>query len=74
MGVRVPLIVLSPWVEPGLIDSRVYDFSSVLRFIERLHGLPALSRRDRQANAMLGMFDFDQEPLEPLMLSPRDCR
>jgi phospholipase C len=72
MGVRMPLIVLSPWVEPG-IDSRVYDFSSVLRFIERLHGLPALSWRDRRANAMLGLFDFAQEPLEPLILPPREC-
>jgi phospholipase C len=74
MGVRVPLIVLSPWVVPGMIDSRVYDFSSILRFIERLHGLPALSWRDRRANAMLGLFDFEQEPLDPLILQPRDCR
>jgi phospholipase C len=73
MGVRVPLIVLSPWVKPGYIDSRIYDFSSILRFIERLHGLPALSWRDRQANAMLDLFDFDQEPVEPLILQPRDC-
>jgi phospholipase C len=73
MGVRVPLIVLSPWVVPGMIDSRTYDFSSVLRFIERLHGLPALSWRDRRANAMLGLFDFEQEPLEPLTLTPRNC-
>jgi phospholipase C len=72
MGPRVPAIVLSPWVDQG-VTSRVFDFSSVLRFIERLHGLPALSDRDRRANAMLDMFDFEQQPLEPLVLPLREC-
>jgi phospholipase C len=72
MGMRVPLIVLSPWVEPG-ITHRIYDFSSILRFIERLHDLPALSWRDRRANAMLDVFDFAQQPVEPLILPQRDC-
>jgi hypothetical protein len=45
----------------------------VLRFIERLHGLPALSWRDRRANAMLDLFDFQQQPLEPLILPERQC-
>jgi phospholipase C len=72
MGPRVPAIVLSPWVERG-VAHRVYDFSSVLRFIERLHGLRALSWRDRRANAMLDVFDFEQRPLDPLILPLRRC-
>jgi phospholipase C len=73
MGPRVPAIVLSPWARPGYIEHRVYDFSSVLRFIERLHDLPALSQRDRRADPMIDMFDFDQPAVDPLILPEREC-
>ena len=73
MGPRVPALVISPWARPGYIDSRVYDFSSVLKTIERIFQLPALSQRDRRANDMLGSFDFAQDPADPLILEPRDC-
>jgi phospholipase C len=73
MGPRVPLIVISPYARRGFIFSEVSEFSSVLRFIEKLHGLPALTDRDRTANDLLGTFDFTQEPREPLILRERDC-
>jgi phospholipase C len=73
MGPRVPAIVISPWARSGYVDHRVYDFSSVLKTAERLFGLPALHERDRRASDMFGAFDFDQEPLEPLLLDERDC-
>ncbi len=72
-GPRVPMIVISPWAKPGYVDSETYDFSSVLKTIERIHGLRPLAERDRRATDMLGAFDFDQEPLEPLILQPRGC-
>jgi phospholipase C len=72
-GPRVPALVISPWARPGYVDSRVYDFSSVLKTIERLHGLPPLDERDARAQDMFDAFDFDQEPLEPLILERRDC-
>jgi phospholipase C len=73
MGPRVPALIISPWSKPGYIDSSVYEFSSVLKFIERIHGLPALGPRDARASDMLEAFDFDQEPLDPLILEQRDC-
>ena len=73
MGPRVPAIIISPWAKPGYIDSRVYEFSSVLKLIERIFGLPALGSRDRRASDMLAAFDFEQEPLDPLILKQRDC-
>jgi phospholipase C len=73
MGPRVPAIVISPWARSGYVDHRVYDFSSVLKTAERLFGLPALHERDRRASDMFGAFDFDQEPLDPLLLDERDC-
>jgi phospholipase C len=73
LGPRVPALVISPWTRPGYIDSRTYEFSSVLRFIERVFDLPALTERDRRANDMLDAFDFEQDPIEPLILEPREC-
>src|SRR5262249_35767354 len=57
-GPRVPLIVISPYARSGFIFHQTSDFSSVLHFIEELHGLPTLGRRDAHANGLLRTFDF----------------
>jgi phospholipase C len=72
-GPRVPLLVISPYARPGHVFHETSDFTSVLRFIEKLHGTPSLGRRDATANDLIGAFDFTQEPLDPLMLQERDC-
>jgi phospholipase C len=54
-GVRVPAIVVSPWVAQGTVDHTTYDHSSVLATLERLYRLPALTNRDRNANHLLSL-------------------
>jgi phospholipase C len=73
LGPRVPALVISPWAKRGYIEHRTLEFSSVLKMIERIFDLPTLSSRDAMANDMLDAFDFDQEPRDPLILSPRSC-
>ena len=73
MGPRVPAIVISPWARPHYIDGTTYDFSSVLKLIERIFGLPSLGERDRRASDMLQAFDFSQKALDPLILEEREC-
>src|SRR5262245_28947861 len=34
LGLRVPMIVVSPWSKGGWVDSQVFDHSSVIKFIE----------------------------------------
>jgi phospholipase C len=76
LGPRVPLLIISPWAKKGYIDHTTYEFSSVLKFIETLHHLPSLTARDREADDMMGAFDFDS-PTAPshrkLILEQRDC-
>ncbi|OFW78457.1 MAG: hypothetical protein A2Z48_08225 [Actinobacteria bacterium RBG_19FT_COMBO_70_19] len=72
-GPRVPAIVISPWSKPGEIWSETADFSSVLKLIETVFDLPALTERDATANDMLSAFDFEQSPNPPLLLEERDC-
>jgi phospholipase C len=60
-GFRVPTMMASPYAQPGYVDHRLYDHTSILRFIEwRYLGAPAegpgavgdswfLTSRDRNA-------------------------
>jgi phospholipase C len=72
-GPRVPAIVISPWARRGAVFSETADFSSVLRMIGRIFDLRALTDRDREANDLLGAFDFSQQPQRPLVLRERRC-
>jgi phospholipase C len=57
-GVRVPLYVVSPYTRPHFVSHRTHSHSSVLRFLEMLFDLPALTTRDANADALLDLFDF----------------
>jgi phospholipase C len=59
-GFRVPCLVISPYARVGFVDSTVNDHTSILRFVEDLHGLTPLSTRDAAANNMAEAFDFSQ--------------
>ena len=71
-GIRVPMMVLSPYAKQGKVSSELGEFSSVLRFIEDNWGLTQLTKRDKQATPMLSAFDFEQEPRAPDPLPLRD--
>jgi phospholipase C len=73
LGPRVPLIVISPYAREGVVSHTVYEFASVLQFIETRYKLKALGVRDVEANSLLDMFDFTQVPAPPLVLPERQC-
>ena len=80
LGPRTPALIMSPYTragdnrDGGSIDSTVYEFSSVLKFIEDLHGLKPLTDRDAQASPLAGAFDFSQPPrLDVPKLKALDC-
>ncbi|GIU99224.1 MAG: hypothetical protein KatS3mg014_0840 [Actinomycetota bacterium] len=70
-GIRVPLLVISPYAKDGYVSHEEGEFSSVLRFIEDNWFLTQLTHRDRRATPLLSAFDFDQEPRAP---DPRPLR
>jgi phospholipase C len=71
-GPRVPLLIVSPYARSGFIDSRQFDFTSMLRFAEVTFGLPALTPRDAGAHDMMSAFDFNHVTPR-LFLSQRTC-
>jgi phospholipase C len=64
-GLRVPLIVVSPYlVRQGYVSHFVADHSSITRFLEHWLDLPALSKRDANAWPLLDFFDFGRTPFQ----------
>jgi phospholipase C len=58
LGVRVPLIVISPWARRHYVSHAVHEHTSMLRLIEAIFDVPALTARDANSDALLDMFDF----------------
>lgn len=73
LGIRVPLLIISPYARSGYISHTQYEPSSVLKFIEEDFGLPPLTSRDANANDTTDSFDFTQNALPPLLLKTRTC-
>src|SRR6185436_3413430 len=42
LGMRVPMIVISPWSRGGWVNSQVFDHTSVIKFIEKPFNNPLL--------------------------------
>jgi phospholipase C len=61
-GVRVPMMVVSPFAKKHFVSHEVYDHTSITRFIEDRFVLPAISNRDANAEAPWDMFDFTNPP------------
>ncbi len=58
MGPRVPLVAISRWAKPHYVSHVVHDHTAITRFIEMVFGLPALTARDANSDALLDLFDF----------------
>ena len=52
LGLRVPAVVVSPWISAGIIDHRPYDHSSIPKTVEAAFGLQPLTHRDQAANSV----------------------
>jgi phospholipase C len=63
VGVRVPAIIVSPFVRKGAIDSHEYETVSILKLIERRFNLKPLAVRDAdpKVSDLTTAFDFEQE-------------
>lgn len=61
LGIRVPMLVISPWTRGGWVNSQVFNHTSVLRLLERRFGVaePNISPWRRAVSGDLtSVFDF----------------
>jgi phospholipase C len=78
LGFRLPLVVISPYVKPG-VYSNVAEQASIPAFILKLFKSTQMlgdidpAAQDKQANDLMDMFDWNQTPLPPLVLQQRSA-
>ena len=62
LGLRAPLLVISPYAKQGYISHQQGEFSSFVKFVEDNYGLPYLGQRDAlpQTSDLMDFFDFTQ--------------
>jgi phospholipase C len=60
MGLRIPVVLVSPFARRGYVDHSIYGFESILKLIRYRWGLKPLTLRDYYANNIAYSFDFDK--------------
>ncbi|MHC1478646.1 phosphocholine-specific phospholipase C [Frateuria aurantia] len=75
-GIRVPMLVVSPWSRGGWVNSQLFDHTSVIRFLERRFGVaePNISPWRRSlAGDLTSTLDFTRRDAAwPRLPSTRD--
>ena len=68
-GIRVPMIIVSPYAKSRYTDSTPTTYAGILAFVEHTFGLPALSEADATAYDFSNSFDYRQEPIPPVRMT-----
>ena len=63
LGLRVPLIVVSPYAKTAYVSHVPHEFGSLLRFVEERYGLQSLGYTDARSDDLSDCFDFGQAPV-----------
>jgi Phosphoesterase family len=58
LGIRVPMILISPWAIKGHVDHNLATWASILAFTEHELGLPPINATDQNAYSYLKSFNF----------------
>jgi len=64
-GSRVGCLVLSSYAKSGYVSNVLHSHVSLIKFCETVFGLPALNKRDTNADDMSDCFDYNRNPASP---------
>ncbi|MFG2829558.1 phosphocholine-specific phospholipase C [Streptomyces sp. NPDC048434] len=73
LGMRVPMLVISPWTVGGYACSQIFDHTSITRFLERWTGIeePNISAwRRTVCGDLTAAFDFSRGRKQPSVRQP----
>jgi phospholipase C len=63
LGLRLPMLIVSPYAKKGYVSHVHYEHGSILKFVEDTFGLAPLAASDTRANSPESdAFDFTQPP------------
>jgi phospholipase C len=68
LGIRVPLIIVSPFAKAGFTDSNLATFDSIARFAEVTLGIPSMGGADATAYDFSDSFDYSQQPIPGMQM------
>lgn len=60
LGVRVPAVVVSPYIPAGTVSKTLYDHTSMIKTVTDNWDLPSLTDRDKSANGLSALLSLDQ--------------
>jgi phospholipase C len=67
-GIRVPMVIVSPYARPGFTDSTTATYVSMLAYVEHAYSLAPLTTADANAYDYADAFDYSQTPLAPVRM------
>ncbi|MGC1380492.1 MAG: alkaline phosphatase family protein [Candidatus Baltobacteraceae bacterium] len=70
LGFRVPMLIISPYVQAH-VEHTQYEYGSILKFIEQNWNLGSLGTTDQRATSISNAFNFAQAP-RPFQVIPSD--
>jgi len=64
LGLRVPALIVSPYAKAGYISPTIYQFGSILKYIEKNWDLGSLGTSDKAATSIIDCFNYSQMPIQ----------
>lgn len=71
LGVRVPTVLVSPYIEAGTVVNTLFDHTSIIKTITQRWGLPGLTRRDQIANDLSEVLNRSEPRQDFPVITPR---
>jgi phospholipase C len=68
LGIRVPMVIVSPYAKAGFVDSSVASYDSMMAYTEHAFDVRPLASSDAAAYDFAWSFDYSQAPLDPVPL------
>ena len=69
LGIRVPMIIVSPYARAGYTDTTTASYYSLLAYTEHTFHLTPLTSADQNAYDYTNSFNYNQTPLNPSALT-----
>jgi phospholipase C len=69
LGIRTPMVIVSPYARAGTVDSTQASIASMLAYTEHNFGLDPLNENDANAYDYSNSFDYNQAPLGPVPMT-----
>lgn len=71
LGVRVPTVLISPFIEPGTVTNTLFDHTSIIKTVTNRWGLQSLTERDRWATDLSQVLRRETPRQDTPALNPR---